>query len=124
VKSVAVTTFRRTDNFSAWRIQYIRQADNSCANLPSGEACIAPYEGEVDCHPGLSGGRSRAASQAAAEPDRVRQRVWEKVVMTMKDEIDEEKFLLTTDQEGYLNFLDDLTRKVARELKERAGVAL
>jgi hypothetical protein len=44
--------------------------------------------------------------------------------MTMKDEIDEEKFLLTTDQEGYLNFLDDLTRKVARELKERAGVAL
>ena len=42
----------------------------------------------------------------------------------LKDEIDERKFLLTTDQEGYFKFLDDLTRKVARELKERAGVAL
>ena len=42
----------------------------------------------------------------------------------LKDEIDEKKFLLTTDQEGYVKFLDDLTRKVARELKERAGVAL
>jgi hypothetical protein len=42
----------------------------------------------------------------------------------LKDEIDEKKFLLTTDQEGYFDFLDDLTRKVARELKERAGVAL
>jgi hypothetical protein len=42
----------------------------------------------------------------------------------LKDEIDEKKFLLTTDQEGYLKFLDDLTRKVARELKERASVAL
>ena len=31
MKSVAVATFRRTDNFSAQRIQYIRQADNSCA---------------------------------------------------------------------------------------------
>ena len=41
----------------------------------------------------------------------------------LKDEIDEKKFLLTTDQEGYLKFLDDLTRKVARELKERAGTA-
>ena len=42
----------------------------------------------------------------------------------LKDEIDEKKFLLTTDQEEYLNFLDDLTRKVARELKERASAAL
>jgi hypothetical protein len=42
----------------------------------------------------------------------------------LKDEIDEKKFLLTTDQEGYAEFLDDLTRKVARELKERASVAL
>jgi hypothetical protein len=42
----------------------------------------------------------------------------------LKDEIDEKKLLLTTDQEGYVNFLDDLTRKVARELKERAGVAV
>jgi hypothetical protein len=39
----------------------------------------------------------------------------------LKDEIDEKKFLMTTDQEGYFEFLDDLTRKVARELKERAG---
>jgi hypothetical protein len=42
----------------------------------------------------------------------------------LKDEIDEKKLLLTTDQEAYFNFLDDLTRKVARELKERASVAL
>jgi hypothetical protein len=42
----------------------------------------------------------------------------------LKDEIDEKKFLLTTDQEGYFKFLDDLTRKVARELKERASVAV
>jgi hypothetical protein len=42
----------------------------------------------------------------------------------LKDEIDEKKLLLTTDQEAYLNFLDDLTRKVARELKKRASVAL
>jgi hypothetical protein len=42
----------------------------------------------------------------------------------LKDEIDEKKFLLTTDQEGYFDFLDELTRKVARELKERASVAL
>ena len=42
----------------------------------------------------------------------------------LKDEIDEKKFLLTTDQEGYLDFLDDLTRKVARALKKRASVAL
>jgi hypothetical protein len=39
----------------------------------------------------------------------------------LKDEIDEKKFLMTTDQEGYVQFLDDLTRKVARGLKERAG---
>ena len=37
---------------------------------------------------------------------------------------DEKKFLLPTDQEGYVKFLDDLTRKVARELKKRTGVAL
>jgi hypothetical protein len=42
----------------------------------------------------------------------------------LKDEVDEKKFLMTTDQEGYVKFLDDLTRKVARELKERASVAL
>lgn len=42
----------------------------------------------------------------------------------LKDEIDDRKFLLTTDQEGYFKFLDDLTRKVAKGLKERAGVAM
>jgi hypothetical protein len=42
----------------------------------------------------------------------------------LKDEIDEKKMLLVADQEGYLKFLDDLTRKVARELKERAIAAL
>lgn len=42
----------------------------------------------------------------------------------LKDEIDEKKFLMTTDQEEYVKFLDDLTRKVARELKQRGGVAL
>jgi hypothetical protein len=42
----------------------------------------------------------------------------------LKDEIDEKKFLMTTDQEEYVQFLDDLTRKVARELKQRDGVAL
>lgn len=45
-------------------------------------------------------------------------------VQQLKDEIDENKFLLTTDQEGYVKFLDDLTRKVVRELKKRASAAL
>ncbi len=45
-------------------------------------------------------------------------------VQQLKDEIDEKKFLMTTDQEGYVKFLDDLTRKVARELKKRASAAL
>ena len=41
----------------------------------------------------------------------------------LKGEIDEKKMWLVSDQKGYLKFLDDLTRKVARELKERAGTA-
>ena len=45
-------------------------------------------------------------------------------VQQLKDEIDEKKFLMTTYQEGYAKFLDDLTSKVARELKKRASAAL
>ena len=41
----------------------------------------------------------------------------------LKGEIDEKKMWLTSDQEGYYEFLDELTRKVARKLKERASAA-
>jgi len=37
----------------------------------------------------------------------------------LKQEIDERKLSLMTDQEGYIEFLGDITRKVAQELKRR-----
>ena len=38
----------------------------------------------------------------------------------LKEEIDEKKFLLVTDLEAYFNFLSEVTRKVAKQLKRRA----
>jgi len=38
-----------------------------------------------------------------------------------KDEADRKKLLMMTDEEGYLQFLEDATRDVAREMKSRAG---
>jgi hypothetical protein len=37
----------------------------------------------------------------------------------LKEEIDERKLSLMTDREGYIEFLSDITRKVAQELKRR-----
>lgn len=38
----------------------------------------------------------------------------------LKEEIDEKKLWLMTDVEAYFNFLSEVTRKVARQLKKRA----
>jgi len=38
----------------------------------------------------------------------------------IKEEIDEKKFLVTTDVESFKNFLDQLIRKLASELKRRS----
>jgi hypothetical protein len=37
----------------------------------------------------------------------------------LKQEIDEKKLSLMADQEGYIEFLGDITREVAQELKRR-----
>ena len=37
----------------------------------------------------------------------------------LKQEMDERKLSLMTDQEGYIQFLGDITREVAQELKRR-----
>lgn len=37
----------------------------------------------------------------------------------LKDEIDERKLSLMTDEEGYIEFLSDITREAAQELKRR-----
>ena len=37
-----------------------------------------------------------------------------------KEDADKRKFLLVTDEEGFLQFLEDATRNVAREMKSRA----
>jgi hypothetical protein len=41
-----------------------------------------------------------------------------------KEDADERKFLLMTDEEGYFRFLEDATRKMAKEMKRRTSVAL
>jgi len=38
----------------------------------------------------------------------------------LKEEIDEKKFWLMTDEEAYFNFLSEVTRKVAQRLKRRS----
>lgn len=38
----------------------------------------------------------------------------------LKEEIDEKKLWLMTDEEAYFNFLGEATRKVAKQLKRRA----
>ena len=40
----------------------------------------------------------------------------------LKDEIDQRKLWLMTDEEAYFQFLRDVTRKIARQLKVRAGI--
>jgi hypothetical protein len=37
-----------------------------------------------------------------------------------KEDADKGKFLLTTDEEAYFEFLEDATRKMAKEMKNRA----
>ena len=43
----------------------------------------------------------------------------EEFLRDLKQEIDERKLSLMTDPEGYVEFLSDITRKVAQELKRR-----
>lgn len=43
----------------------------------------------------------------------------EQFLRDLKEEIDERKLSLMTDREGYIEFLSDITRKVAQELKRR-----
>ena len=38
-----------------------------------------------------------------------------------KEDADRRKLLLMTDQEGYFQFLEDATQKMAKEMKRRAG---
>ena len=38
-----------------------------------------------------------------------------------KGDADRNKFLLVTDEEGYFRFLEDATRRVAKEMKRRAS---
>ncbi|MFQ6016285.1 MAG: DUF6092 family protein [Anaerolineae bacterium] len=45
-----------------------------------------------------------------------------KFLRELKDEIDQKKLWLMTDEEGYFQFLRDVTRKMARQLKVRAGI--
>jgi hypothetical protein len=40
-----------------------------------------------------------------------------------KEDVDKRKFLVTTDEEGYLQFLEDATRKMAKEMKRRVTIA-
>jgi hypothetical protein len=41
-----------------------------------------------------------------------------------KEDADKRKLLLMTDEAGYFQFLEDATRKMAKEMKRRAGAAL
>jgi hypothetical protein len=41
-----------------------------------------------------------------------------------KEDADKSKLLLMTDEAGYFQFLEDATRKMAKEMKRRAGAAL
>jgi hypothetical protein len=41
-----------------------------------------------------------------------------------KEDADKGKFLLVTDEESYFQFLEDATRKMAKEMKRRASAAL
>jgi hypothetical protein len=47
----------------------------------------------------------------------------ENFLREFKEEADQKKLLLMTDQEGFLQYLEDATRDVAREMKRRATVA-
>jgi hypothetical protein len=39
----------------------------------------------------------------------------------LKEDVDEKKFLLMTDEETYFQLLEDATRAMAKEMKDRAG---
>ena len=45
----------------------------------------------------------------------------EKFLRRLKEEVDEKKFLLMTDEETYFQLLEDATRAMAKEMKDRAG---
>jgi hypothetical protein len=41
----------------------------------------------------------------------------------LKEDVDEKKFLLMTDEETFFNLLEDATRKVAKEMKRRTAAS-
>jgi hypothetical protein len=45
----------------------------------------------------------------------------EEFLRRLKEEVDEKKFLLMTDEETYFQLLEDATRAMAKEMKARAG---
>ena len=44
----------------------------------------------------------------------------ERFLRELKDDVDEKKFLLMTDEETYFELLEDATRRMAKEMKKRA----
>jgi hypothetical protein len=47
----------------------------------------------------------------------------EKFLRQLKEDVDEKKFLLMTDEETYFQLLADATRDMAKEMKSRAAAA-
>ena len=47
----------------------------------------------------------------------------ERFLRDLKEEVDEKKFVLMTDEETYFQLLEDATRSVAKEMKRRAAAS-
>jgi hypothetical protein len=47
----------------------------------------------------------------------------ERFLRDLKEEVDEKKFVLMTDEETYFQLLEDATRKMAQEMKKRAAAS-
>ena len=47
----------------------------------------------------------------------------EQFLREFKEDIDEDKFLLATDEEGFFQFLEDTTRRIAKEMKRRVATS-
>jgi hypothetical protein len=45
----------------------------------------------------------------------------EEFLRRLKEEVDEKKFLLMTDEDTYFQLLEDTTRAMAKQMKKRAG---
>ncbi len=47
----------------------------------------------------------------------------ERFLRELRDDVDEKKFLLMTDEQTYFQLLEDATRKMAQEMKRRAAAS-